>query len=91
MVSPLPRVHSGIQKQVLSLFREALRCATKMPDKSASLTATTYIRNEFRDKAANVDRLDFQRVEHLLRAARKKIDSLSGKYVSGFQTTVQRR
>jgi hypothetical protein len=81
------RVHSGIQKQVLSLYREALRAARRLEPTDASTSASTYIRSEFRSKASSVDRLDFQRVEHLLRAARKKIDSLSGAQVSGFRTS----
>ena len=52
----------------------------------ARAAATAFVRAEFRRDAAAVDRLDFQRVEHLLRAARKKIDSLGGADVSGFRT-----
>ena len=86
-MAPLPRAHSGIQKQVLSLYREALRSALRLADTSASTSARDFIRREFRDKAYSVDRLDFQRVEHLLRAARKKIDVMSGAQVSGFGVT----
>ena len=76
-MAALPRAHSGIQLQVLSLYREGLRAARRLPPAS-SRAALAFIRSEFRDKAASVDRMDFQRVEHLLRAARKKLDSLKG-------------
>ncbi len=81
----MTRVHSGIQLQVLSLYREGLRAARRMPAESGA-AAAAFIRAEFRDKAASVDRMDFQRVEHLLRAARKKLDALKGADVSGFKT-----
>ncbi len=76
-MTPVARAHSGIQRQVLALYREGLRAARQMPAASAA-PAAAFIRAEFREKAASVDRLDFQRVEHLLRAARKKLDSLKG-------------
>lgn len=79
-------MHSGIQKSVLSLYREALRVARRMTPAPAAAAARAYVAGEFRAGAARVDRMDFQRIEHLLRAARKKIDSLGGADVSGFRT-----
>ena len=80
---PTPRL-SGIQKQVLALYRESLRAARRVPSPSGALAATAYARQEFRLAAATVDRMDFQRVEHLLRAGRKKLDALSRADVSNF-------
>jgi len=71
------RAHSGIQLSVLALFRDALRAARRLPPPAAA-AAGAYVRAEFRAGATRVDRLDFQRVEHLIRAARKKVDSLKG-------------
>ncbi len=67
--------HSGVQKQVLNLYREALRrgAAFREPSRAAALA---FIRAEFRVGCRSVDRLDFQRIEHLLRAGKKKLDSL---------------
>ena len=68
---------SGIQRQVLSLYREALRAARRIPTPSGATAATAFARSEFRRGATSVDRMDFQRVEHLLRSARKQIDTFS--------------
>jgi succinate dehydrogenase assembly factor 1 len=69
--------HSGIQKQVLSLYRESLRAARRIPTPSGAAAAAAFARAEFRRGALTVDRMDFQRVEHLLRAARKQLDTFS--------------
>ena len=67
---------SGIQRQVLNLYRDALRKAYSLPAASGQQAALTFIRQEFR-AGQSVDRLDFQRIEHLLRAGKKKLDVLS--------------
>lgn len=69
--------HSGIQKQVLSLYRESLRAAARLPSPSGAAAAAAFARAEFRRGATTVDRMDFQRVEHMLRAARKQLDTFS--------------
>jgi succinate dehydrogenase assembly factor 1 len=66
---------SGVQRQVLSLYRDALRRGAALPPPSRA-AALDFIRAEFRAGLA-VDRLDFQRIEHLLRAGKKKLDSLA--------------
>ena len=66
---------SGVQRQVLSLYRDALRRGAALPAPSRA-AALDFIRAEFRAGLA-VDRLDFQRIEHLLRAGKKKLDSLA--------------
>jgi hypothetical protein len=92
MAARAPR-HSGLQLQVLALFRSALRVAAQMSKgaephhgSSASAAAKAYVRAEFREKAARVDRLDFQRIEWLLRQGRKRVDTASMPGVSGFNT-----
>lgn len=72
-----PRL-SGLQKQVLSLYRECLRTARRLPiDPAGKGSAVCYIVSEFRHKAGTVDKLDFQRIEHLLRQGKKRITSLA--------------
>ena len=68
---------SGVQKQVLSLYRDGLRRARQLPDASSRGAAKIFISREFRRGAFEVDRLDFQRIEHLLRQGKKKLESLS--------------
>ena len=74
--------HSGIQRQVLSLYRESLQAARRIPNPAGAAAAAAFARAEFRRGASTVDRMDFQRVEHLLRAARKQLDTFSR--ASGF-------
>jgi hypothetical protein len=86
MPPPPPR-HSGLQRQALALYREALRAARARPLAPGPRAALVgYAAAEFRRLAARVDRLDFQRIEHLLRHGRKKIDALTSAEggVSGF-------
>ena len=66
---------SGVQREVLNLYREALRRGRALPLSSRG-PALAFIRQEFR-AGLSVDRLDFQRIEHLLRAGKKKLDSLA--------------
>lgn len=67
-----PRM-SGLQKQVLSLYREALRTARKLGSAEDRLAGIDFARDEFRAKAATVDKLDIQRIEFLLRQGKKKL------------------
>lgn len=83
-MAPLPPRHSGIQKQVLALYRESLRAARRVPAPEGAAAAAAFARQEFRLGAATVDRMDFQRVEHLLRAARKRLDALQKSNVTNF-------
>ena len=69
--------HSGIQRQVLSLYRESLQAARRIPNPAGAAAAAAFARAEFRRGASTVDRMDFQRVEHMLRAARKQLDTFS--------------
>ena len=67
---------SGVQRQVLNLYREALRRCAALPQPASRAAALAFTRAQFRDGLA-VDRLDFQRIEHLLRAGKKKLASLA--------------
>lgn len=64
---------SGLQRLVLSSYRECLSAVRRLPVPSRT-PAAAFVRAEFRRHAAAVDKLDIQRVEHLLRHARKQVE-----------------
>ncbi len=66
--------HSGLQKTILSLYRQSLQAAARLPTPEARASARELVRREYREKAGGVDKLDFQRVEHLIRHAKKKLE-----------------
>jgi succinate dehydrogenase assembly factor 1 len=66
--------HSGMQKTVLSLYRQSLQAAARLPSEEARASARDLVRREYREKASTVDKMDFQRVEHLIRHAKKKLE-----------------
>lgn len=89
---PAPRAPrlSGLQKQVLALYRSLLRTARTLPmDGPSRESLVGHIVREFRAKARSVDKLDFQRIEFLLRQAKKQAGHLSASAnsVSGFATS----
>ena len=80
----MPPRRSGLQLQVLSWYRCALRAARSLPLARASRAAlVTSLVREVRSKAASVERLDHQRIEHLLRLGRRRVAALSGAGVTG--------
>ena len=70
--------HSGLQKQVLTAYREALRAALGVVGEGDRVPAVQYVRCEFRRHATTVDRLDIQRIEHMLRQVTKRVIMLRG-------------
>ena len=60
---------SGLQSDVLALYREALRLARRKEREANDASGQTYAhaRERFRASAASVRRMDFQRIEFLLR------------------------
>ena len=82
-MTPPPRRLSGLQRQVLTLYRASLRAAAALPDAPSRAAAAEFARSSFRANVS-VDKLDFQRVEFLLRQGRKKLDMVSAADVSGF-------
>ena len=81
IVRPLRR--SGLQRQVLAVYRDCLVASRKLPAASQA-AAVAFIRLEFRNGAATVDKLDIQRIEHLIRQAQKKVTSYTSPGVSAF-------
>jgi len=78
MPTATPLRLSGLQRKVLNLYRDALRAArgAHLPRDSRAVLVASIV-TETRAKAASVERLDYQRIEYLLRAGRKRIAALS--------------
>ncbi|KAH8815379.1 complex 1 protein-domain-containing protein [Xylogone sp. PMI_703] len=71
--------HSGLQKEVLALYRNCLRESRKKPDVSLTNTRKhfeSFARKEF-EKGLNVDRKDFSTIEYLLRRGRRQLEMYS--------------
>ncbi len=83
MPPPPPRRRSGLQLQVLSLYREVLRAARALAPASR-LPAVHFARAEFRRQAGAVERLDIQRIEFLMRQARKAMKRYAAPGVTAF-------
>ncbi|XP_026656496.1 succinate dehydrogenase assembly factor 1A, mitochondrial isoform X2 [Phoenix dactylifera] len=66
---------SGMQKQVLGLYRSFLRVARlKTPEERCRIESK--ISDEFRHNAKNVDRKNFLYIEYLLRRGKKQLEQL---------------
>ena len=68
-----PRRHSGLQKEVLALYKDFFKAAREMEDVESSEKLRQAVRDEFKDCAKSVRVSDFQRVEYLLRKGRKNL------------------
>ncbi|KAK0630058.1 complex 1 protein-domain-containing protein [Bombardia bombarda] len=66
---------SGLQKEVLSLYRQCLRECRKKPD-TARQHFKSFARNEF-DKNMGIEKRDFAAVEFLLRKGRRQLEMYS--------------
>mmetsp|Transcript_14828 Transcript_14828/g.16777 ORF Transcript_14828/g.16777 Transcript_14828/m.16777 type:complete len:85 (-) Transcript_14828:253-507(-) len=78
------RVHSGVQKKVLALYRKALQTAiSKGPENRQQ--NVEFVRNEFR-KHADLKRKDFRTIEYLIRNGEKQIKLMSMPGVSTVKT-----
>ncbi|KAG0592805.1 hypothetical protein M758_1G274300 [Ceratodon purpureus] len=73
---------SGMQKQVLSLYRSYLRAARSKPAESRK-DIELFVGAEFR-KNARLDKKDFQSIEFLMRRGHKQLEMLKDRDVSGF-------
>ena len=70
MVRPM----SGLQKEVVSLYRALWRVTRTQPQLRA------HVQNDFREHL-DISRTDVERIEYLLRKGRKQLDMLSMKGV----------
>ncbi|KAK0746240.1 complex 1 protein-domain-containing protein [Schizothecium vesticola] len=75
---------SGLQKEILSLYRQCLRECRKKPDASRS-HFKTFARNEF-DKNMSLDKRDFAAIEFLLRKGRRQLDMYASPGVKDIKT-----
>ncbi|KAI9920056.1 hypothetical protein PsorP6_015592 [Peronosclerospora sorghi] len=64
-------VHSGLQLQVLGLYKKALRAA-----KRKDTDTLHYVRQRFREDVTNVDRKDFVKIEYMLRKGERDLKML---------------
>jgi Complex 1 protein (LYR family) len=69
--SEMPTRHSGLQKDVLKLYRDLHRAARKKDPLNVN-NFTSVVMQEFRVKAASVTKTDFKTIEHLLRYGYKQ-------------------
>ncbi|XWS24694.1 hypothetical protein CRYUN_Cryun27aG0005300 [Craigia yunnanensis] len=67
---------SGMQKQVLSLYRGFLRAARSKPTEDRH-QIESIVSAEFRHNSKQVDRKNFLYIEYLLRRGKKQLDQLS--------------
>ncbi|KAG0638501.1 complex 1 protein [Tuber brumale] len=68
---------SGIQRDVLALYRLCLREAGKKP-KVLTILPASFFRNRENFRAhLNIDRRDFATIEHLLRVGQRKLEVYS--------------
>nr|XP_043610992.1 succinate dehydrogenase assembly factor 1, mitochondrial [Erigeron canadensis] len=66
---------SGIQKQVLSLYRGFLRTARSKPQENRA-QIESLVSAEFRRNSEMIDRKNFLHIEYLLRRGKKQLDQL---------------
>ncbi|KAK4168801.1 complex 1 protein-domain-containing protein [Cladorrhinum sp. PSN259] len=63
---------SGLQKEVLSLYRQCLRECRKKPE-ATRMHFRSFARNEFENNTA-IDKRDFGAIEFLLRKGRRQLE-----------------
>ncbi|MED6120554.1 hypothetical protein PIB30_021875 [Stylosanthes scabra] len=73
---------SGMQKQVLSLYRGFLRAARSKSDEDRH-RIESIVSDEFRRNSTEVDRKNFQYIEYLLRRGKKQLDQLKSPGTTG--------
>ena len=76
---------SGIQKQVLSLYRGFLRAARSKPDEERR-NIESIVSQEFRHNSKEIDRKNFQYIEYLLRRGHKQLDQLNNPGTTGLSS-----
>ncbi|KAG1683852.1 hypothetical protein DVH05_012734 [Phytophthora capsici] len=68
---PPVKVHSGLQLQVLALYKKALHAAKRKDGDTLR-----YVRQRFREDAATVNRKDFVVIEYMLRKGERDLKML---------------
>ncbi|XP_010246141.1 PREDICTED: succinate dehydrogenase assembly factor 1, mitochondrial [Nelumbo nucifera] len=76
---------SGMQKQVLSLYRGFLRAArSKAPEERHRIESI--VSAEFRRNSEAVDRKNFVYIEYLLRRGKKQLDQINSPDIVGLSS-----
>ncbi|KAL2231802.1 succinate dehydrogenase assembly factor 1, mitochondrial [Sesamum indicum] len=76
---------SGMQKQVLALYRGFLRAArSKSPEERSRIEA--FVSAEFRNNSSQVDRKNFLYIEYLLRRGKRQLDQLTSPNTVGLSS-----
>ncbi|KAK6257878.1 hypothetical protein QUC31_001337 [Theobroma cacao] len=76
---------SGLQKQVLSLYRGFLRAARSKPSEDRC-QIESIVSAEFRRNSKQVDRKNFFYIEYLLRRGKKQLDQLKSPDTMGLSS-----
>ncbi|KAI4322058.1 hypothetical protein L6164_021781 [Bauhinia variegata] len=76
---------SGMQKQVLSLYRGFLRAARSKPEEERR-KIESILSEEFRRNSKQVDRKNFIYIEYLLRRGKKQLDQLKDPGTTGLSS-----
>nr|CAD1840165.1 unnamed protein product [Ananas comosus var. bracteatus] len=76
---------SGMQKQVLGLYRGFLRAA-RLKATEERRAIESVVSTEFRHNAKNVDRKNFIYIEYLLRRGKKQLEQLKNPDTTGLLT-----
>jgi len=74
---------SGLQNQVLGLYRDCLRAAKQKASPESQRAARDFASARFREHA-ELKRTDFQRIEFLLRQGKKQLAMYGAPDVEGF-------
>ncbi|KAF2070804.1 hypothetical protein CYY_007872 [Polysphondylium violaceum] len=80
--------HSGLQKEILSLYRKFLRQSI-IKDKSnagdsSSSSLQTYIQSTFRARAQSIPKRDISRIEFLVLQGKRQLETLGDQNSTGF-------
>ncbi|OMO89132.1 Complex 1 LYR protein [Corchorus capsularis] len=76
---------SGMQKQVLSLYRGFLRAARSKPTEDRRQIESV-VSAEFRRNSKQIDRKNFLYIEYLLRRGKKQLDQLKNPDTMGISS-----
>ncbi|XP_065864227.1 succinate dehydrogenase assembly factor 1, mitochondrial [Euphorbia lathyris] len=82
--SRVPKL-SGMQKQVLGLYRSFLRAARMKPPEDRR-QIELFVSAEFRRNSKEVDRKNFIYIEYLLRRGKKQLDLLKSSATVGLSS-----
>ncbi|CAK7568447.1 MAG: hypothetical protein SEPTF4163_006437 [Sporothrix epigloea] len=82
MPSTIPRL-SGLQREVLSLYRQSLRASRQKPEDSRA-HFKDYARSEF-VRHRDLEKRDFGAIEFLLRKGRRQLEVMSSARIKDIQ------